>query len=128
MASSRDRRSPGVFPSGGIFDREQPFDRLVMEGLMMDALTYVRAMPDRRDQVSREQLLNRVRAEFEEMPCLRLTRNQAQRLFGLRSDVCARVLETLVAQQALCREGEDRYRFYDQTERRSAERLRSQAS
>jgi hypothetical protein len=99
-----------------------------MEGLMMDAPNYVRIVPDRRDPVSREQLLNRVRAEFEEMPCLRLTRSQAQRLFGLRSDVCARVLETLVAHHALCREGDDRYRFYDQTERRSGERLRSQAS
>ena len=94
----------------------------------MDASTYVRAMPDRRDHMSREQLLNRVRAEFEEMPCLRLTRDQAQRLFGLRADVCARLLDTLVAQHALCREGDDRYRFHDQTERRSGERLRSQAS
>jgi hypothetical protein len=99
-----------------------------MEGLMMDASTYVRAMPDRRDHVSREQLLNRVRAEFEEMPCLRLTRDQAQRLFGLRADVCTRLLDTLVAQHALCREGDDRYRFHDQAERRSGERLRSQAS
>jgi hypothetical protein len=60
-------------------------------------------LPDRRDARSREQLLARVRAEFEEMPCLRLTLAQAVRLFALREDVCARVLATLVNERALWR-------------------------
>jgi hypothetical protein len=77
-------------------------------------------MPDRRDGVSREQLLNRVRAEFEEMPCLRLTRRQAERLFCLRADICARVLETLVRERWLYREADDRYRLQSLDERQPA--------
>lgn len=50
----------------------------------------------RRNVASRVQLLERIRAEFEAMPCLRLTTAQARRLFGLRADVCERVLATLV--------------------------------
>ena len=42
--------------------------------------------PDRRNHASREALLIRVRGEFTEMPCLRLTRGQAQRLFDLWRD------------------------------------------
>jgi hypothetical protein len=63
----------------------------------------VHLFPDRRDARSRELLLRRVRAEFEEMPCLRLTLKQATRLFALREDVCARVLGTLVKDRALWR-------------------------
>jgi hypothetical protein len=51
---------------------------------------------ERRDNASREQLLERVLAEFREMPCLRLTPAQAQRLFGLRADISSRVIETLI--------------------------------
>lgn len=87
---------------------------------MMHAWNYVRPMPDRRDRVSREQLLNRVRAEFEEMPCLRLTRRQAERLFSLRADICARVLETLVREGSLYREADDRYRIQSLDERQPA--------
>jgi hypothetical protein len=35
------------------------------------------------------------------MPGLRLTFAQAQRLFGLREDICVRVLDTLVQQEIL---------------------------
>jgi hypothetical protein len=59
------------------------------------------ATPDRRNHVSREALLQRVRGEFTEMPCLRLTRGQAQRLFGLRPHICERVLATLVRDHTL---------------------------
>jgi hypothetical protein len=72
---------------------------------------YVREIPDRRNVSSREQLLRRVRAEFAELPCLRLTRPQAQRLFGLRPDVCDRVLATLVAEQMICLDPDERYRL-----------------
>ena len=37
----------------------------------------------------------------EEMPGLRLRLAQAQRLFGIREDVCMRVLNTLVRQELL---------------------------
>jgi hypothetical protein len=51
--------------------------------------------PDRRDDESRARLLSRVRGEFSEMPCMRVTCAEAARLFGLRPDVCARVLDDL---------------------------------
>ena len=60
-------------------------------------------LPDRRDARSREQVLRRVRAEFQEMPGLRLTLAQAVKLFGLREDICARVLTALVNERALTR-------------------------
>jgi hypothetical protein len=74
---------------------------------------YVREIPDRRDTPSREQLLRRVRAEFAELPCLRLTRAQAQRLFGLRPDICDRVLATLVAEHTIHLDIDERYRMPD---------------
>lgn len=64
---------------------------------------------ERRDSESREQLLHRVQAEFDEMPCLRLTLAQAARLFTLREDVCSRVLATLISEQVLCRGADGRY-------------------
>ena len=56
----------------------------------------IRTLIERRDNASREALVERVLAEFREMPCLRLTPAQAQRLFGLRSDVSARLIGDLV--------------------------------
>jgi hypothetical protein len=79
----------------------------------MDVTPTVRMIPDRRNGASREQLLRRIRAEFEEMPCLRLTCGQARRLFGLRSDVCDRVLATLVDEHTLTRGLDDRYGLRD---------------
>jgi hypothetical protein len=78
-------------------------------------------LPDRRDKASREQLLCRVRAEFEEMPSLRLTRGQAQRLFGLRPDVCDRVLAALISDHILYHDQDGRYRRYNDDEWRGAE-------
>jgi hypothetical protein len=68
-----------------------------------------RPVADRRSQESRELLLRRVRGEFGEMPCLSLTLPQAIRLFGLREDICRRVLDTLVADETLARRDDDRY-------------------
>lgn len=79
----------------------------------MNATESQRSKRDRRDTISREQLLCRVRAEFEEMPSLRLTRGQAQRLFGMRADICERVLAALVRERTLCLDQDDRYRKYD---------------
>ncbi len=47
-------------------------------------------------------LLERVRAEFLEMPGLRLTREQAQRLCGVEPALCQRVLDALVDMKFLC--------------------------
>jgi hypothetical protein len=79
----------------------------------MAAMALVRITKDRRDDRSREALLGRIRAEFEEMPCMRLTARQVRRLFGLRSDVCERLLGTLVRERSLCRCSGDQYRLND---------------
>jgi DNA-binding IclR family transcriptional regulator len=51
-----------------------------------------------------DRILQRIRAEYHEMPGLRLTREQAQRLFGLPEPTCTRLLDTLVADEQLtCR-------------------------
>lgn len=47
-------------------------------------------------------LLKRLRAEFLEMPGLRLTREQAQRLCGVERALCQGVLDTLVDTKFLC--------------------------
>jgi len=44
-----------------------------------------------------DHLLNRIRCEFLEMPGLRLTRPQAQRLYGLDEALCQRALDRLVS-------------------------------
>jgi hypothetical protein len=62
----------------------------------MVAIPRASTTPDRRNSASRDRLLTRVRAEFREMPCLRLTFGQGQRLFGMRADVCERVFASLV--------------------------------
>jgi hypothetical protein len=67
----------------------------------------------RRDEHSRAQLLQRIRSEFEEMPCLRLTAAQARRLFGLRADISDRVLQALVREGTLTRGGDERYKLRD---------------
>ncbi len=51
---------------------------------------------ERRNLASREALLHRIAMEYDEMPGLRLTAAQAQRLFGLREDICVRVFNALV--------------------------------
>lgn len=47
-------------------------------------------------------LLNRIRGEFLEMPGLRLTCEQAQRLYGLDQALCQRALDRLVVAGFLC--------------------------
>jgi hypothetical protein len=46
-------------------------------------------------QVVQEDVLRRARAEYLEMPGLRLTRAQAQRLWGLDSRTCEQLLRSL---------------------------------
>ena len=45
--------------------------------------------------------LERIRAEFIEMPGMRLTRQQVQRLAGIDSGVCGQVLDELVSRGLL---------------------------
>jgi hypothetical protein len=57
-------------------------------------------------QMNIEHLAIRVRAEFQEMPGLRLTVRQAERLWGLAPDVCAQVVDVLVSRAILKRHGD----------------------
>jgi hypothetical protein len=50
-----------------------------------------------------DDLLQRVYGEFLEMPGLRLTCPQAQRLWGLDEQTCRTVLDFLVEARFLCR-------------------------
>jgi hypothetical protein len=54
-------------------------------------------------------LLQRVYGEFLEMPGLRLTSQQAQRLWGLDESACVELLEFLVDAKFLCRPGHGVY-------------------
>ncbi len=50
-----------------------------------------------------EDVLQRIQGEYLEMPGLRLTTAQAQRLWGLDRDVCETLLAALVDTRFLCR-------------------------
>ena len=56
-----------------------------------------------------EATVRRVRAEFEEMPCLRLSDAQARTLFGLPDRVCGWVLARLEADGFLGRTSAGEY-------------------
>lgn len=47
--------------------------------------------------------------EFDEMPGLRITIDQAARLFGIERSICVRVLETLSSQGTLTRDTDGRF-------------------
>jgi DNA-binding GntR family transcriptional regulator len=49
-----------------------------------------------------EHLRNRIRTEYLEMPGLRLTSQQVQRLCGIERTVCQMVLDSLVDEKFLC--------------------------
>jgi Fic family protein len=56
-----------------------------------------------------EQIESRVLGEFLEMPGLRLSFEQARRLWGLDEATCARVLDALVARGFLTRDAKGAY-------------------
>jgi hypothetical protein len=58
---------------------------------------------------SDEQLLRRIRGEYLEMPGLRLTCEQAQRLWGLDAPTCASLLACLVDARFLQRSVDGQY-------------------
>lgn len=58
--------------------------------------------------------LDLIKAEYDEMPGLSLTKGQAERLFGLDPMKCEALLDTLVATRYLTRTGSGAYcRFSD---------------
>jgi hypothetical protein len=54
-------------------------------------------------------VLNRLRAEFLEMSCLRLTSAQVERLCGVERTTCLKVLGLLLDEGFLCVTAEGRY-------------------
>jgi hypothetical protein len=59
--------------------------------------------------VNRAQLLRRIRAEYLEMPGLRLTAAQARRLWGLEAPACNDLLEGLLGERFLQRRPDGTY-------------------
>ena len=56
-----------------------------------------------------EEVVDRLRAEFLEMPGMRLKREQVQRLCGLERNVCEAVLDSLVHADFLCVSADGHY-------------------
>jgi len=56
-----------------------------------------------------EELVRRIRGEFEEMPGLSLTSVQAIKLFGISPDVCAGILSHLIEEGVLRLKSDGRY-------------------
>jgi hypothetical protein len=56
-----------------------------------------------------ENVLQRIQGEYLEMPGLRLTTAQAQRLWGLEREVCESMLAALVESKFLCRTRDGAY-------------------
>ena len=59
--------------------------------------------------ISRNQMVRRIRGEYLEMPGLRLTRAQAQRLWGLDEQTCAQLLDRLTEDKFLVRRDDGTY-------------------
>ena len=57
----------------------------------------------------REELVPRIRAEFEEMPGLSLTSAQASKFFGMSPEVCADILANLIEEGMLSLNSDQRY-------------------
>ena len=66
-------------------------------------------MPESPAIVSREQIVRRIRGEYLEMPGLRLTRPQAQRLWGLDEQTCVQLLDSLTEDRFLLRRSDGTY-------------------
>jgi hypothetical protein len=66
--------------------------------------------PERRDTRSRDELVGRVRREFEGLAGLTLTLEQAMRLFHLDHQRCERLLDELVRSGELTRVDERKFK------------------
>lgn len=56
-----------------------------------------------------DKLHRRIRAEYIESPGLKLTRRQAQRLWGMDRETCDRMLDQMVRTRFLRRRDDDTY-------------------
>ena len=65
--------------------------------------------PERMPDMLWHAALNRVRAEFDEMPCLRVTLPEARRLFGLADQTVSWVLRQLTSEGFLDRNERGEY-------------------
>ena len=64
--------------------------------------------------IAREQLLRRVRGEYLEMPGLKLTLLQAQRLWAMDEQTCGEILDSLTEVRFLHRQHDGTYaRLFD---------------
>ena len=59
-------------------------------------------LPPQLNTVPFQQVLDRIRAEYMEMPGMRLKIAQVQRLFGVEQSMCAKILDALVDAEFLC--------------------------
>ena len=66
-------------------------------------------MPERAHEEVSDVILRRICGEFIEMPGMRLTLSQAQRLWGLDERTCQVLLEYLVDTKFLCRSAHGNY-------------------
>ena len=64
---------------------------------------------ERRDTAGRQLLVRRFHDEYQQLPGMSLTADQAARLFTIRPDVCRRVLDELVEAGVLSRKWKDQY-------------------
>jgi hypothetical protein len=66
-----------------------------------------------------QEVMNRLRAEYLEMPGLLLTPSQVERLCGIERTICRLVLDELVNEKFLCTKSDGRYaRLTEGTDRR----------
>lgn len=71
-----------------------------------------------RATTSYDHVLRRIRGEYLEMPGLRLTRAQAQRLWGLDEHTCTHLLESLTRDRFLVRRHDGSYGRLTETVKR----------
>src|SRR5687768_2573045 len=64
---------------------------------------------ERRDLAARAALLQRIRAEYEELQGMRVTSAQAARLFGISREAGSRILDGMVAAELLNVTGDQQY-------------------
>jgi hypothetical protein len=83
-------RCPAGFQATPAESLDTPFGMVVADGAAMT-----------------DNLCDRVRGEYREMPGLRLTVAQAARLFNLDHAQCGQLLDTLVTDGALCTNGRE---------------------
>jgi len=97
MMTSATTTSTADRAGAPLWSRSRASERVVRPFVSARPALRLLKQPDRRDDESRVRLLGRVRGEFSEMPCMRVTCAEAARLFGLRADICARVLKDLAS-------------------------------